>query len=363
MNSLNASSMKERLASLDILRGVDLFLLVFLQPVLLSILGRLDVGWVQPVLYQLDHEVWDGFRFWDLVMPLFLFMTGASMPFSFSKYLKHGADAVIYRKIFKRFIVLFLLGMVVQGNLLGFDWNQIYLYTNTLQAIGAGYLFTALLLLNLSLRWQIVSGVCLLVVYTVPFLITGDFTVEGNFANLVDATLLGRFRGDPTYTWIWSTLTFTVTVLMGSFAGRMMKSGKTLGQRKVVWLLLLTGVILVIAAELCDFVVPVNKRIWSASMTLLSGGYCFLLMGLFYYWIDYKGHVRRLEWLKYYGMNSITAYMLGEVVNFRSIAQSVSYGLEPYLGEFYSAWITFANFLILFFILRWMYRNKIFLKI
>lgn len=108
---------------------------------------------------------------------------------------------------------------------------------------------------------------------------------------------------------------------------------------------------------------PVIKRVWSCSMTLLSGGYCFLLMGLFYYWIDCKRHVRGMEWLKFYGMNSITAYMLGETVNFRCIVHSVSYGLERYLGEYYSVWLTFGNFLILFLILRWMYRRQIFLKI
>ena len=98
-------------------------------------------------------------------------------------------------------------------------------------------------------------------------------------------------------------------------------------------------------------------------MTLLSGGYCFLLMALFYYWIDYKGHIRGLNWLKVYGMNSITAYVLGEVVNFRCIAASVSYGLEQYLGNYYLVWLTFANYLILFVLLRAMYKCRLFLKV
>ena len=67
-------------------------------------------------------------------------------------------------------------------------------------------------------------------------------------------------------------------------------------------------------------------------MTFLSGGYCFLLLAAFYGWMDVLGHRRGLEWLKIYGMNSIVAYMLGEVINFRSIVRSVSYGLEPLLG-------------------------------
>ena len=64
-----------------------------------------------------------------------------------------------------------------------------------------------------------------------------------------------------------------------------------------------------------------------------------------------------------YGMNSIVAYMLGEVINFRSIVRSVSYGLEPLLGAQYETWLTFGNGLILFGILRWMYRQQMFVKV
>ena len=102
------SPVSGRLASLDILRGFDLFLLVFFQPVF-------------------DHESWIGFRFWDLVMPLFLFMTGASMPFSFSKFKNAPNKWHIYRKIIKRFVLLFIFGMIVQGNLLGLNPDSLYL--------------------------------------------------------------------------------------------------------------------------------------------------------------------------------------------------------------------------------------------
>lgn len=87
------------------------------------------------------------------------------------------------------------------------------------------------------------------------------------------------------------------------------------------------------------------------------------VMAFFYYWIDYKGRIWGLNWLKIYGMNSIAAYLLGEVINFRCVAASVSYGLEQYLGDYYQVWLTFANYLILFFILRAMYKCGLFLKV
>ena len=129
-----------RLASLDILRGFDLFLLVFFQPVFAALVRQMNLPFLNGILYQFDHEVWEGFRFWDLVMPLFLFMTGASMPFSLSKYIgTTGSYWPVYRRILKRVILLFIFGMIVQGNLLGLDSQHLYLYSNTLQSIAVGY--------------------------------------------------------------------------------------------------------------------------------------------------------------------------------------------------------------------------------
>lgn len=366
-----------RLASLDILRGFDLFLLVFFQPVFVALGQQLNWPFLNEIIYQLDHEVWDGFRFWDLVMPLFLFMTGASMPFSLSKYKTDSVDyGPVYRRILKRVILLFILGMIVQGNLLGFDSKHVYFYSNTLQSIAVGYFIAAVIQLHFSFKWQIIITLLLLFVYWIPMTFLGDFTPEGNFAEKVDRWVLGRFRdgvywnGDGTwsfsphynYTWIWSSLTFGVTVMLGAFAGKVMKEGRT-DRKKVIRILLITGLILIGVAELWSFQMPVIKRLWTGSMTLLSGGYCFLLMALFYYWIDYKGHTRGLNWLKIYGMNSITAYLLGEVVNFRCIAASVSYGLEQYLGNYYQVWLTFANYFILFLLLRAMYKCSLFFKV
>ena len=169
----------QRLASLDILRGFDLFLLVFLQPVLVSLGACVDSSVMNAVLYQFDHEVWEGFRFWDLVMPLFLFMTGVSMPFSFSKYEREENRWFIYKKVLRRFVILFLLGMVVQGNLLGLDFKYIRLYSNTLQAIAAGYLIAALIQLNFKRAdWCDVSVVVGLLV---PYDILGGFHAGREF--------------------------------------------------------------------------------------------------------------------------------------------------------------------------------------
>lgn len=70
-------------------------------------------------------------------------------------------------------------------------------------------------------------------------------------------------------------------------------------------------------------------------MTLFYGGVCFLLMGLFYYVVDMKGIRFGIGWLKYYGMNSLVAYCLFFVVDFRSISHSLFFGLEQWMGTYY----------------------------
>lgn len=362
-----------RLASLDILRGFDLFLLVFFQPVFMSLARKLDVAWLEGVTRQFEHVAWEGFRVWDIIMPLFMFMAGASMPFSFAKL---GDDkCAAYRRIARRVVLLFILGMVVQGNLLGLDPHRIYLYSNTLQAIGAGYLIASAAMLHCSLRGQIAVAVLLLAAYWAPMTFLGDFTPDGNFAERVDRAVLGRFRdgvywddagwhfsGYYHYTWILSSLTFGVTVLLGSFAGRIAREGRGDGARAVKRLLGI-GAALAAAGLLWSMQMPIIKTIWSCSMTLFAGGICFILLGIFYYWADYRGHTRGLGWLKIYGMNSITAYVLAQVVNFRCIASSLTYGLERYLGEYYGVWLNFANYLIIFLILMVMYRRRMFLRL
>lgn len=365
-----------RLASLDILRGFDLFLLVFLQPVFMALASWLDIPVLDTIAYQFTHETWEGFRLWDLVMPLFMFMAGAAIPFSFSKYLSTGTKAGLYRKIAVRVAILWVLGMVMQGNLLGFNPKHIYLYSNTLQAIAAGYAITSIIVLNLSLKWQVVATAALLIVYAIPMTFCGDWTHPGNFAEMVDQTILGRFRdlstynGDGTWTpnpyydntWIWSTLTFGATVMTGYFAGKIAKDG--MGNRaKVAPTLAIIGVAMLIGAWLWSFQMPVIKRIWTSSMVLLSSGLCFLLFSLFYYIIDYKGYTKGLNWLKIYGTNSILAYFLGEKINFRSAVHSLSYGLEQYMGNGYDFLLTFGNYTIVFLILYLLYKHNIRLKI
>ena len=147
------------------MRGFDLFCLVALEGILHPLGRAIDASWYNDFLWGFSHVQWEGFSSWDLVMPLFMFMAGVSMPFALSRYKAMPDKWAVYRRIIKRVALLWIFGMMCQGNLLGLDPDRIYLYSNTLQAIAMGYLIAAMLFLHVRLSVQIGTAVALLLVY------------------------------------------------------------------------------------------------------------------------------------------------------------------------------------------------------
>ncbi|GGG85603.1 DUF5009 domain-containing protein [Parapedobacter pyrenivorans] len=370
-----------RLESLDILRGFDLFCLVFFQPVLASLARELDNDTLNTLMVQFRHVHWEGFVFWDLIMPLFMFMAGVSMPFAFRKYLKDDSRKSLYKRIFKRVLLLWIFGMICQGNLLALDFSRIFFYSNTLQAIAMGYLISAILLIHLDIRGQlIVTAVLLLGYWGILTFVgvdgygKGDFTPDRNFAEYIDRIILGRFRdgvnvteggldfGNYRYTWLLSSLNFGVTVMTGVFAGHILGSSKITKVNKAVWLLSF-GILQIAVGLLWGMQMPIIKKIWTSSMTLYSSGICFILMALFYYVVDYCGKGKYFAWLKIYGMNSILAYILFSIVDFSSLIHSLFFGLEQFLGNGYQPFVKLCSVSLIFAVLYFFDRNRVYLKV
>ena len=372
----------QRLESLDVLRGFDLFMLVGLETAIHQLASAVDTPSFHSFMWCFTHVDWEGFSPWDLVMPLFMFMSGITIPFALSRYKHTNNQTSVYRRILKRVILLWIFGMMCQGNLLGLDPNRIYFYSNTLQAIAMGYLIASVLYLHTRIRTQIIVAAGLLLGFlgamewiTVQGYGGGNYTPDGNLAEWIDREVLGRFRDGASmmngevvfadwyrYTWILSSLNFGVTVLTGTFAGYILKDKEWMPKRKLTYLLAI-GAAMVAIGWIWGIWHPVIKKLWTSSMTLVSSGYCFLLMALFYYLIDYKGWKKYSGWLKVYGMNSIVAYMLTMCVNFSCIGHSLLHGLQPYMGEYYSVVLTLSNVGIIYFILWELYKRKLFLRV
>lgn len=374
---------KERLMSLDVLRGLDLFFLVGLESVMHPLASAIDTEGFHDFMWNFSHVEWEGFSPWDLVMPLFLFMSGVSIPFAMSNYRKGADKSGLCQRLLKRVALLWIFGMICQGNLRGLDPDRIYLYSNTLQTIAVGYLFTVIFYLFTSWRTQAGIAVLLLLGYwgamkwvTVDGFGGGNYTPDLNLAEWIDRTVLGRFRDGASvedgvvqfapwyrYTWILSSLNFIVTVMTGCFAGQILRNVSFKPNQKAL-LLAVAGAVLVAAGWLWNIEFPVIKKLWTSSMVLVSSGYCFLLMAVSYYIVDVKGLRRGTEWLRVYGMNSIMAYMLAQCINFRSVAHSLFHGVEQYIGPAWYQVLMAASCSIIIYVILWrMYKLRIFLRV
>ena len=373
--------MKQRLESLDVLRGADLFFLLAIGPIVRRFIKLVDQPWLNECYWLFDHVAWEGFSPWDIIMPLFVFMTGITIPFALGRIREERRYGTALWRIVRRVVILWLFGMICQGGLLDKDPNTIYLYSNTLQAIAVAYAASALLFLFTKLRTQIIVAAVLLLGYwaamefvSVDGFGGGDYTPEKNLAEWVDNTVLGRFRdgakvvdGDVVFnteyhcTWILSSLTFIVTGLLGMFAGVVAKS--KMEERRKLWWFAGTGVALVVAGLIWSIWHPIIKMIWTSSMTLFSGGICFLLLWLCYYLIDYKGYRRGLTLFKVYGMNSIAAYMMPKFVKTRAILSGLLAFLPFVMGEEWAGFaIRVADAVVIYLLLYYMYKREIFLK-
>jgi predicted acyltransferase len=302
-------------------------------------------------------------------MPLFLFIVGVAMPFSFAKRLTRGdSRGKLYKHIVIRFFILFILGMIAQGHFLSYDLSKLAIYCNTLQAIAAGYLIGSIIVLNLNIKWQVgvTSGLLLLfwafmAWIPVPGYGAGQLTPEENLAIYLDKMLLGPFQDGTSYTWILSSLTFACTVMMGVFGGILLRSKKT-PKQKVLWLFGV-GISSIGLGLFWGIWFPIIKHLWTSSFVLFSGGLCFLLLGLFYLVIDVWGFRKWAFPFKVIGMNAIFVYMITRLFDFRHIGNIFVGGLSDRLGHWNGLVQGLAGFLVIWLILYWMYKKKSFLKI
>jgi predicted acyltransferase len=358
-----------RIIAVDALRGFDLFWIIGAEAILKSLDRILHTPATGFISNQLSHVTWTGFHFYDLIMPLFLFIVGVSMPFSFRKRIeKGGYPSSLWPHIIKRVILLWILGMAVQGNLLDLRWSNIKFYSNTLQAIASGYLISSIIILYFRVPWQVILTGMLMLAYwlllalaPVPGFGSGVISPEGNFAIYFDKLVFGTHQDGTTYSWIISSLNFGATTMLGVFSGYLLQSDIKV-KRKAIYLAA-AGTALVILGSIWHIWLPSVKHIWTSSFVLFSGGICLFSLSLFLCLIDGLNLKRGFTFFAVIGMNAIFAYCASHLFDFGQVADVVLGGLKQYCGEWYPFIHALGGFGVLYFILWVMYKYRIFIKI
>ena len=362
-----------RVLAVDALRGFVMFWIMggdvghrLLSGGLVMVLGAVP----DEVAWQTGHH-WGGFTPWDLIMPLFLFTVGVAMPFSLGRRLEAGdGRGAIWRRALRRAALLWILGMIAQGNLLAARWDELKFFSNTLQAIAAGYLIATATLLELRRpRAQAAVAAGLLLVYALILLlvpppggVAGDFTPEGNVAIRVDHALLGSHQDGTPYAWILGSLGFGATTLIGALAGHLLRASP-IPRLRTALVLAGAGAACLAGGWTLGLWLPIIKHLWTPTMVLWAGGWSLLLLALFFWVIDVIGWRRWAFPFVVIGANAIVAYMVEPLFGFSSIVRHVFGGACAHAGQGAEFALALCTTLALWGVLYALYRRRIFLRV
>jgi len=360
-----------RLIALDALRGFDMFWIAGGATIFQAFTAGSESGILKSLRLQFEHVAWEGFRFYDLIFPLFLFMIGVAIPFALSKRLARGdSRRRIYGHILLRVVILIFFGMLIHGNLLSYKPREFRITYSVLQMLALGYLVASILWLNLSLRWQVAATVGLLVGYwalqtfvPVPGYGAGVYQEHALFGDWLNDQILGAWQGHWRLGWILGIMTHSATAMLGVLAGQILRAPWR--DRAKLLALVALGLGCLAVGWLWSYQFPIIKNRWTSTFALWAGGWSSLFLALFYLVIDVC-HLRRWAFpFVVIGANSIFVYMAWGLCSgaFKTVADRFLGGLAPYTGQWQEGISWTGTFLVLWLLLYYMYRNKTFLRV
>ena len=399
MSPAPSSPAPPRLVSLDAYRGFVMLLMMGGLVNLPAVAKALpDSALWQFLAFHQSHVEWIGCSLHDLIQPSFSFIVGVALPFSIAARMARGQTRWrLTLHAFGRALLLIALGVFLRS--IGKP-QTVFTFEDTLSQIGLGYGFLFLLGFR-PVRDQWIAFAALLIGYWLAFALHplpgADFEYakvgvppdwlaqhgltgfaahwqkNANFAWAFDKNFLDHFpRAKP---WVsnpggYSTLSFIptlATMILGLLAGGTLRSERA-PMRKIRWLALAAITALAAGWLLGALgVCPVVKRIWTPAWTLYSGGWCLLLLAVFHLIVDVWQWRAWAFPLVVIGLNSIAAYCMEHLfAGFIRSALVTHFGKEAFLffGKAYESLVLGgATLLVLWLLLFWMYRRKIFLRI
>ncbi|MDZ4288555.1 MAG: hypothetical protein U0984_11385 [Prosthecobacter sp.] len=362
----SAAPSSPRLVSLDALRGFDMCWILGLGAVVQALTQRFAPGAEITALLdtQLEHVPWEGFHFYDLIFPLFLFIAGVSMAIALPRRVERGGRGAAVRHLLARALILVALGIFFSGGLRD-GWDKIR-WLGVLQRIGiasacAGFLS---LWLNgralLAVVLALLGGYYLLLAFVpVPTVGAGHFAEGQNLTNYLDSIWLpGRkYDGNHDPEGILSTFPAIATALLGVLAGRWL-TGAEPNSRKVA-VLIVVGAAMIGLGWAWHPYFPIVKKLWSSSFVLVAGGWSTLLLGVFYLVVDVWGLRAWTAPFVWVGANPITLYVCAGLGFFRVISER----LTGHPGKDL-AWISpLVTFLLMLLLARWLWKRGIFIRV
>jgi predicted acyltransferase len=369
---MTQASTSQRLYSLDALRGFDMFWIMGAEEIVHGMAKATGSSFWEVLANQLTHPEWNGFHFYDLIFPLFLFLAGVATPYSVGRELEKGkTKKQLLVRVIKRGLILVLLGIVYNNGLHLRPFSEIR-FCSVLGRIGLAYMFANIIYLYTKERGQMIWFCGLLIGYwlllkftSAPGFPRGDLTMQGNFASYIDRSVIpGRlYLGIHDPEGLMSTIPAIGTGLLGIMTGNLLKNNPLPMTKKALRMTVI-GIIFIGLALLWNFDFPINKNLWTSSFVLLVGGISLILLSGFYYIIDVLGHKKWAFYFKVIGMNSILIYMSGRFINWEYTTKGFFEWLGQLVGDPYNIVVmAICYVMVKWTFLYFMYRKNVFLRV
>lgn len=361
-------TISNRLLSLDLFRGLTMFLLIAEGTRLFGVMTdpAFDGAVIGFVGNQFHHHPWNGLRFWDLIQPFFMFIVGVALPLSVANREKGGdSSATILRHVVIRSLVLLLLGW---GLYCIGPGKITFRFQNVLAQLSVTYLI-AFLIMRRAWWFQIAFSLAILLAMDLAYRycsIEGydqAFTADQNLGAYVDMLIAGELSGGH-----WVSLNAIPTsahTIWGVLAGLLLMTELS-AKRKLSILLAAGGAALLIGYGL-DPVTPIIKRIATASFVICTGGWCLIALAASYWWVDVLKIRRGVKFFAIVGMNPLFIYLFAEVGGsglLYRIAKPFTMAAFGWTGDLYAQMLTgCVVWALLWGLCYWLYRHRIFIRI
>jgi predicted acyltransferase len=367
--SIQNQPLQERITSVDFFRGFTMFLLAGESTHLFEHLAGSKNGLVHFVSNQLQHHVWNGLLFWDLIQPFFMFIVGVSIPFAVANRLKKGDSLKkIQFHAYKRAFLLLFFGWTlyfIEAR------HLVFQFQNVLCQLSFTYLL-AFMIRDMKTSVQLMISIGLLLFIDLAYRF---FPVEGFNHPWVNHENLGAWFNktiegvSPTSE--WSSLNFVATsahTIWGVLCGRILMSEKK--SMVKIRTMIIAGLAALIAGYSLDWlsITPIIKKIATSSFVFASGGWAILALAFCYWLIDVrKVFLKGSKFFIIVGMNSIFIYLffhIGSTGLLIKIIQPFIQLIFHAAGEMTVAIITsLTAWAGLWYICYWLFKNRIFIKI
>ncbi len=309
----------QRFRCLDLLRGLAIAAMILVN----------NPGSWKYVYPPLLHAEWHGFTPTDLVFPLFLFVVGGAMAFSFGRVAEtRPKTPAIHQKLAKRVALLFGLGLALNASTLlmktAFEgapllWENLRI-PGVLQRIALAYGLSALVVLHLSRRGQAIAVGAILLGYW-ALLSTTPLTPDRSIVGVIDRAIFGSshlYLGGPfDPEGLLSTLPAIGSTLAGYWAVQWLKTQPIKGS--TAWRLTAAGGGAILLGRLWEIALPLNKQLWTSSYTIYAAGWSIVLLAGCFALVEVKRWVAVSRPFEIFGLNAITAFvgsgLVGRLLN------------------------------------------------